>query len=265
MREPAVRTSVEQHAGQGILEIVLNRPDAHNAVNGEAAELLASAWKRFRDDDALAVAILRGEGSDAFCAGADLKGLAGLATLDDASSSPDVHRQGPMGGTRIVQTKPVITTSQGYTYAGGLELYCHGHIRLAEPAATFSVACRRWGVPLLDGGTVYLPRLLGWGSALPLIITGQRISADRAYQLGLVWELVGKGEGAARARRIAEQLCELPQDCLRADLASAIETWHLAMAPAFEREQQNTQPVMQSESTRRGVDSFIQGRRFWFE
>ena len=89
-----------------------------------------------------------------------------------------------MGGTRIVQHKPVITVSQGYTYAGGLELFCHGHIRLAEPQATFSVACRRWGVPLVDGGTVYLPRLLGWGAALPLIITGQRISAQRATRSG---------------------------------------------------------------------------------
>ena len=108
-----------------------------------------------------------------------------------------------MGGSRLVQMKPVITVSQGYTYAGGLELFCHGHIRLAEPQATFSVACRRWGVPLVDGGTVYLPRLLGWGAALPLIITGQRISAERAFQIGLVWELVPKGGGLERALSIA--------------------------------------------------------------
>jgi hypothetical protein len=93
----------------------------------------------------------------------------------------------------------VITVSQGYTYAGGLELFCHGHIRIAEPQATFSVACRRWGVPLVDGGTVYLPRLLGWGAALPLILTGERISAERAHQIALVWELAEKGAGLARA------------------------------------------------------------------
>ena len=123
--------------------------------------------------------MLHGAGEAAFCSGADLNGLATLTDLS-ATASADAarHGSGPMGGTRIVQTKPVITVTQGYTYAGGLELFCHGHIRLAEPQATFSVACRRWGVPLVNGGTVYLPRLIGWGAALPLIITGQRISAE---------------------------------------------------------------------------------------
>jgi enoyl-CoA hydratase len=170
-----------------------------------------------------------------------------------------------MGGTRIIQTKPVITISQGFTYAGGLELFCHGHIRLAEPQATFSVACRRWGVPLVDGGTVYLPRLLGWGSALPLIITGQKIDAQRAHQIGLVWEMAPKGTGVARAFRIAEQISQLPQDCLRADLNSALLGWNESMASALAREAENLSPVMTSESTRQGVQDFIAGKRFWFE
>ncbi len=200
--EPVLVTS---HAvdGGNILEITINRPEVHNAINGEAARLLLDAWRRFRDDDSLTVAVLHGEGDQAFCSGADLTGLEELAHVGAiAEEVGDIVRRGtgsmgggPMGGTRLIQAKPVITVSQGYTYAGGLELFCHGHIRLAEPQATFSVACRRWGVPLVDGGTVYLPRLVGWGAALPLIITGQRISAERAFQIGLVWELVPPGAG----------------------------------------------------------------------
>ncbi len=169
-----------------------------------------------------------------------------------------------MGGSRIVQVKPVITVAQGYAYAGGLELFCHGHIRLAEPQATFSVACRRWGVPLVDGGTVYLPRLVGWGAALPLIITGQRISAERAYQVGLVWELVPQGGGFERAMSMARQICQQPRDALLADLSSALHGGHLPLDEAMQLEARNLQPVMQSESTRRGVEAFQQGKRFWF-
>src|SRR5580704_15683064 len=253
--------------GGAILEIVINRPDVHNAVNGTAARMLLEAWRQFRDDDSLTVAILRGAGEQAFCSGADLSGLDALADL--GASKEEIARfvrdgTGPMGGTRLVQVKPVITVSQGYTYAGGLELFCHGHIRLAEPRATFSVACRRWGVPLVDGGTVYLPRLLSWGTALPLIITGQRISAERAFQIGLVWELVPQGSGLARALSMARQICQQPRDALLADLRSALFGSHLPLGAALELEARNLGPVMHSESTRRGVESFLQGKRFWF-
>jgi len=182
---------VTSHAvdGGNIFEITINRPEVHNAVNGEAARLLLGAWRQFRDDDSLTVAVLHGAGEQAFCSGADLTGLEELAHVGALAADAGSLGSGPMGGSRLVQSKPVITVSQGYTYAGGLELFCHGHIRLAEPQATFSVACRRWGVPLVDGGTVYLPRLIGWGAALPLIITGQRISAERAFQIGLVGSL----------------------------------------------------------------------------
>ena len=188
---PSVIVTPHAVEGGGILEIEIHRPEVHNAVNGAAARLLCEAWLRFRDDDSLTVAILHGAGETAFCSGADLTGLEELARL-----AAEAEASGPMGGSRIVQVKPVITVSQGYTYTGGLELFCHGHIRLAEPQATFSVACRRWGVPLVDGGTVYLPRLLGWGAALPLIITGQRITAERAYEIGLVWEIVPNRRGS---------------------------------------------------------------------
>ncbi|MBI3838427.1 MAG: enoyl-CoA hydratase [Planctomycetia bacterium] len=207
---------VAPHVVEGgtILEITINRPEVHNAINGAAARLLLEAWRLFRDDDALTVA--------------------------------------------------VITVSQGYTYAGGLELFCHGHIRLAEPQATFSVACRRWGVPLVDGGTVYLPRLVGWGAALPLIITGQRISAERAHQVSLVWELAPKGGGLDRAMSMARQICQQPRDAMLADLYSALHGSHLPLDSALELEAANMAPVMQSESTRRGVEAFQKGKRFWF-
>lgn len=270
---PPVVTREHEVAGGTIWEIQLNRPQVHNAVDAASAELLLAAWQRFRDDDRLLVAVLHGAGEKSFCAGADLAGLAGLAQFPGASPAEQQaaidhlvrHGTGPMGGTRLVQTKPVITVSQGYTYAGGLELFCHGHIRLAEPAATFSVACRRWGVPLVDGGTVYLPRLLGWGAALPLIITGQRISAERAYQIGLVWELVDPGRGYARAMDMARQLCALPRDALLADLASAVEGWHLPLDAALEREARNLHPVVTSPSMEQGVARFLRGERWWFE
>lgn len=254
---PPVLTEVHEVEGGKILQITLNRPEVHNAVNAAAAGLLAEAWRRFRDDEQLSVAILHGAGEQSFCSGADLSGLAemGAVAADD----------GPMGGSRIIQHKPVITVSQGYTYAGGLELFCHGHIRLAEPQATFSVACRRWGVPLVDGGTVYLPRLLAWGSALPLIITGQRISAERAFQIGLVWELTATGAGLERAFDMARQICQQPRDALLADLASALDGTHLPLVAAMTREAMNLMPVMQSESTQQGVSNFLSGKRFWFK
>lgn len=253
--------------GGEILQITINRPEVHNAVNGAAARLLLEAWQRFRDDDSLTVAVLHGAGDKSFCSGADLNALASLADLgaQHGALAEDVqHGPGPMGGSRIVQAKPVITVSQGYTYAGGLELFCHGHIRLAEPQATFSVACRRWGVPLVDGGTVYLPRLVGWGAALPLIITGQRISAERAWQVGLVWELVPSGGGLQRAMSMAQQICQQPRDAMLADLHSALHGSHLPLNAALDLEARNLHPVMQSESTRRGVEAFQQGKRFWF-
>lgn len=231
------------------------------------ADLFLEAWTRFREDDSLTVALLHGAGEKSFSAGAD---LAALDLLADLNLTPKAKKEyprkdsGPMGGTRLVMKKPVITVSHGYTYAGGLELFCHGHIRIAEPQAVFSVACRRWGVPLVDGGTVYLPRLIGWGGALPMILTGQRIRADRAFQLGLVWELAKKGKGLERAIAYATQLCRQPKDAMLGDLASALEGWDVPLEEALVREAENTYPVIESESTKTGVQRFLDGERFWF-
>jgi enoyl-CoA hydratase len=266
--EPPVVTRVHSGDEGDIFEIVINRAAVHNCVDGAAAALLLEAWQRFARDDRLLVALLHGAGDKAFCSGADLKALDQLAASGEAPASAGEllkRGTGPMGGSRIIQRKPVITMSQGYTYAGGLELFCHGHIRIAEPQATFSVACRRWGVPLVDGGTVYLPRLLGWAGALPLIITGERISAERAHQIGLVWELVPQGAGLDRALDIARQICQQPRDAMLADLSSAILGMHRPLEDALEIEAANMYPVMQSQSTARGLARFLRGERFWFK
>jgi enoyl-CoA hydratase len=263
-----VVTTVHPGEEGDILQITINRPAVHNCVNGAAAALLLAAWRRFQDDDRLLVAVLHGAGEKAFCSGADLKALESLTSLGEATAnSGELLKRGtgPMGGSRLVQVKPVITVAQGYAYAGGLELFCHGHIRIAEPQATFSVACRRWGVPLVDGGTVYLPRLLGLGNALPLIITGERISAARAREIGLVWELVPEGGGLARALDMAAQICQQPRDALLADLSSAFTGLHLPLEEALEEEAANMYPVMRSESTARGLARFARGERFWFK
>jgi enoyl-CoA hydratase/carnithine racemase len=271
MAEKPILTQSHETEGGKIFQITMNRPELHNAVNGEMAKYFLEAWMHFRDDASLTVAVLHGAGDKSFCAGADLTALETLAaglissekpTLDELENYAQ-NNLGPMGGSRIIQHKPVITVSQGYTYAGGLELFCHGHIRIAEPQALFSVACRRWGVPLVDGGTVYLPRLLSWGAALPLIITGQRIRAKRAYEIGLVWELVKKGEGLARALKLARQICSAPRDALMADLASALNGTHLPLKEAMTLEARNLYPVATSESMKKGVERFNSGERFW--
>ncbi|MBX7059318.1 MAG: enoyl-CoA hydratase/isomerase family protein [Leptospirales bacterium] len=259
--------TIHDRPGGRILQITINRPQVHNCINGEAAKLFVEAWRKFKEDDSLLVCVLHGAGDKAFCSGADLSALDELVNIyasDQEIAQVVQDGLGPLGGSRIVQSKPVIAVSQGYTYAGGLELFCHGHIRIAERQALFSVACRRWGVPLVDGGTVYLPRLLGWGSALPLIITGQRIRASRAMEIGLIWEICSKGRGLGRAMRIAEQICEQPRDALLADLQSALRGWHLPLEDALRLESENLYPVIRSASMRQGVDRFNRGDRFWF-
>lgn len=275
MAEKPILTQIHDSEGGRIFQITMNRPEVHNACNGEMAKYFLEAWQKFQSDNSLVVAVLHGAGDKSFCAGADLTALnelaSGLVPGGGAHAVPTAgelenyaqNNPGPMGGSRIVQHKPVITVSHGYTYAGGLELFCHGHIRIAEPQALFSVACRRWGVPLVDGGTVYLPRLLNWGAALPLIITGQRIRAKRAYEIGLVWELVKKGQGLTRALKLARQICASPRDALMADLASAINGSHLPLKEALTLEARNLYPVATSESMKEGVAKFNSGERFW--
>ena len=231
-----------------------------------AAQLLA-AWQRFQDDDSLLVAVLHGAGDKSFCSGADLTALDQLATLgEETASRGELEQQGtgPMGGTRLVQVKPVITMAQGYAYAGGLELSATAtsaspsRRRLSRSLAGAGV-CRSWmGAPSICRA------LLGWGNALPLIITGERISAQRAPKLAWSGKSCPKGPACARRSTLPSKSVS-SRDAMLADLGSAINGLYLSMEDALDVEAANMYRVMRSESTARGLARFARGERFWFK
>ena len=199
-----------EHAGP-VTTVVIDRPGARNAVDAATAHALADAFRAFDADPAASVAVLYGEGGT-FCAGADLKAM---------DNRIEEHGDGPMGPTRLRLTKPVIAAVEGYAVAGGLELAVWCDLRVAASDATFGVFCRRWGVPLIDGGTVRLPRLIGESRAMDLILTGRPVYADEAERIGLVNRVVASGTARAEAERLAHELAALPQDCLRNDRLAA--------------------------------------------
>jgi enoyl-CoA hydratase len=214
-----------------ICVVTIDRPQARNAVDGVTAQALYEAFKRFDADEALSVAILTGANGN-FCAGADLKGVA-------AGSGNPVHREGdlgPMGPTRLALSKPVIAAVEGYAVAGGLELALWCDLRVAAQGATFGVFCRRFGVPLIDLGTVRLPRLIGQSRAMDLILTGRPVAAEEALSMGLANRLAPDGGALEAAKDLARQIAGFPQLCLRNDRLSALEQWGLDWdaATAFE-------------------------------
>ena len=200
-----------------VMTVLLSRPGRRNAVDGATADALAQAFREFDGDDDVAVAILHGEGG-VFCAGADLKEV-GTPAGNRVSADGD----GPMGPTRVRLSKPVIAAVAGYAVAGGLELALWCDLRVAEEGAVFGVFCRRWGVPLIDGGTVRLPRLIGVSRAMDMILTGRGVPADEALAMGLVNRVVPDGESLHAARALARELAALPQTCLRRDRLSLLE------------------------------------------
>jgi len=210
-----------------VLTVLLHRPARRNAVDGATATALADAFRAFEADEAAAVAVLHGEGG-VFCAGADLK-AAGTAEGNRVEREGD----GPMGPTRMRLSKPVIAAVAGHAVAGGLELALWCDLRVAEEGAVFGVFCRRWGVPLIDGGTVRLPRLVGQSRALDMILTGRPVSASEALAMGLVNRVVPDGESRAAAEQLARELARFPQTCLRQDRLSALEQWGLSEEPAM--------------------------------
>ena len=195
--------------------VTIDRLAARNAVNRETAQLLADAFRAFDADDSARVAILHGD-HGTFCAGADLKALA-QGTPNRVEKDGD----GPMGPSRMLLSKPVIASIAGHAVAGGLELALWCDMRVADDDAVLGVFCRRFGVPLIDGGTIRLPRLIGLSRALDLILTGRAVKADEALAIGLVNRVVPRGTSLAAARTLAHQLCELPQAAMRADRMSA--------------------------------------------
>jgi enoyl-CoA hydratase len=195
-----------------VLTVILDRPAARNAVDGPTAQALADAFRAFDADDSLAVAVLCGAGG-AFCAGADLKQMSNRI-------DPDMSTDGPMGPSRMVLSKPVIAAISGHAVAGGIELAAWCDLRIMEADAVVGVFCRRWGVPLIDGGTVRLPQIVGLGRALDLILTGRPVGADEALAMGFANRVVPRGQARAVAEQLAAELAAFPQACLRSDRSS---------------------------------------------
>jgi enoyl-CoA hydratase len=228
MSTPAVRT--ERHGP--VWTVLLSRPERRNAVDGPTAAALAAAFREFENDPEAAVAVLHGEGG-VFCAGADLKAVGGV---DGNQVVPVGEGDGPMGPTRMTLTKPVIAAVSGHAVAGGLELALWCDLRVADEDAAFGVFCRRWGVPLIDGGTVRLPRLIGQGRAMDLILTGRAVDAQEAFQIGLINRVVPSGTARAAAEQLAAELAALPQKCMREDRLSLLEQDGLDEASALANE-----------------------------
>ena len=211
-------TAVVRSEREGpVTTVVLSRPERRNAVDGPTAAMLADAFRAFDADPDAAVAVLHGEGG-VFCAGADLKAI---GTVD--GNRVDPAGDGPMGPTRLRLSKPVIAAIAGHAVAGGLELALWCDLRVAEQDAVFGVFCRRWGVPLIDGGTVRLPRLIGSSRAMDLILTGRAVDAREALEIGLVNRVVAHGESLQAARELALTLARFPQTCMREDRLSLLE------------------------------------------
>jgi enoyl-CoA hydratase len=206
-----------------VTTVILDRPEVRNAVDRSTAEALSDAFRAFEADDSAAVAVLWGAGGT-FCAGADLKSFAtgGNNQADSNRVAPD--GDGPMGPTRMVLSKPVIAAVAGYAVAGGLELALWCDLRVVEEDAVLGVFCRRWGVPLIDGGTVRLPRIVGLGRALDLILTGRPVDAAEAYRMGLADRVVPRAGARAAAEALAAEIARFPQECLRNDRMSAYES-----------------------------------------
>ncbi|MEU7783508.1 crotonase/enoyl-CoA hydratase family protein [Amycolatopsis sp. NPDC049159] len=212
------RNVLVEHDGP-VTTITIDRPAARNAVDGPTAAELADAFRAFDADPAAAVAVLTGAGG-AFCAGADLKAIG-----TDRVNRTHPDGDGPMGPTRLALGKPVLAAVHGPAVAGGLELALWCDLRVADATAVFGVYCRRWGVPLIDGGTVRLPRLIGQSRAMDLILTGRAVEAEEAFSIGLANRLVPAGEAVTATQELARQLAAFPQACLRGDRLSALAQW----------------------------------------
>jgi len=236
--------------------VTIDRPEARNAVDRPTAEALLDAFTRIDTDDALAAAVLTGA-DGTFCAGADLKAMSEPGGERVNSLSPD--GDGPMGPSRMQLTKPVIAAVEGHAVAGGLELALWCDLRVAAEGAVFGVFCRRWGVPLVDGGTVRLPRIIGQGPALDMILTGRAVQADEALRLGLANRVVPAGTARDAAVALATELAALPQVCLRNDRASVYAQWDLDLSDALRREAELGIDTLRAPGAMDGAARFARG------
>jgi enoyl-CoA hydratase len=238
-----------------IATVTIDRPGRKNAVDRDTAALLADAFRRFDGDDALSVAVLTGAGGT-FCAGADLKAIA-----SGQANRVDPAGDGPMGPTRMLLAKPVIAAVEGHAVAGGLELALWCDLRVAAEDAVFGVFCRRWGVPLIDGGTIRLPRLIGHSRALDMILTGRAVDAREALAMGLVNRICAAGEALRAAHDLAALVASHPQRCMRADRASSYEQWSQSLDEALESELRYGSGVLMAADFGAGPEAFTQRNR----
>jgi len=237
--------------------VTINRPRVRNCVNKPTAEALTKAFEEFEKDCTAKVAILTGA-DGCFCAGADLQAVASA----DSTLTNTIHKtgQGPMGPSRLLLTKPVIAAVAGYAVAGGLELALWCDLRVAEEDAIFGVFCRRWGVPLIDGGTVRLPRLIGLSNALDMILTGRPVTATEGKSMGLVNRVVPKGQSLIEAQKLAELIANYPQLCMRGDRLSAYHQFDAtSLQQAIEFEFDQGMKALQSGETVTGATKFAKG------
>ena len=235
-----------------VTTVILNRPEVRNAVDRETAQALADAFREFDADENASVGVLFGD-NGAFCAGADLKAIAA-----GRGNRVDPSGDGPMGPSRLLLSKPVIAAIAGHAVAGGLELALWCDMRVMEEDATLGVFCRRWGVPLIDGGTIRLPRLIGLSRALDLILTGRPVNAIEALNMGLVNRVVEKGQSRAAAEEIARAVAQFPQICMRGDRLSSYEQFDLTFEKALANELNHGMEALRAGS-RSGAERFASG------
>jgi len=236
--------------------VTIDRPEVANAIDRPTATALADAFRAFDDDPGQAAAVLTGAGGT-FCAGADLKAMSepGLARVSRVEPDGD----GPVGPTRMLLSKPVIAAVEGHAVAGGLELAVWCDLRVAAEDAVFGVYCRRWGIPLMDGGTVRLTRLLGHSHALDLILTGRGVSGDEALRMGLANRVVATGTSLEHATRLAHEIASRPQAALRSDRLSSYEQWSLALRDAIANEYEHGMATLRTGELDGGLASYGSG------
>jgi enoyl-CoA hydratase len=248
--------SVHYETDGPVAVVTIDRPDVANAIDHPTARELVSVFQRFERDDSLAVAVLTGAHGK-FSAGADLKAMQDRDPSRVSQLTP--HGDGPVGPTRMLLGKAVIAAIEHHAVAGGLELALWCDLRVAAADAVFGVYCRRWGIPLMDGGTVRLPRLIGHSNALDMILTGRPVAGEEALRMGLANRIVPHGEALAEARRLAHELAALPQAALRSDRLSSYEQWPLALPEALAVEYRHGMATLETGEMLAGLERYTTG------
>jgi enoyl-CoA hydratase len=248
--------SVRYEIEPPIAIVTINRPDVANAIDRGTADDLAGAFRRFEDEEDAAVAVLTGAGGK-FCAGADLKAMREPGAPRASRVEPD--GDGPVGPTRMLLRKPVIAAVEGHAVAGGLELALWCDLRVAADDAVFGVYCRRWGIPLMDGGTIRLTRLIGHSHALDMILTGRGVSGDEALSMGLANRLVAPGDTLEAATALAREIADRPQAALRSDRLSSYEQWSLGLDDALANEYRHGIATLETGELFGGLERYESG------